>query len=106
MPTSDAELRVPSSSSHVRLCCGGYQGGGSAARLAPASHSSQCGVRHVGVRILDLMEHELGLVLEQELRRALHVDKQRVDLLNVLDLDLDALALGAHERGGDDQLDG
>merc|ERR1719201_3009477 len=65
----------------------------------------QLRVGHVGVGVLDLVEHELGLVLEEELRRALHIDKEGVHPLDVLHLDLDALPLGADEGGGDDQLD-
>ena len=52
------------------------------------------------------MEHELRLVFDEELGRALDVDEQGVDTLDVLDLHLDALALCADEGGGDDELDG
>ena len=59
-------------------------------------------VGHVCIGILNLREHKFALVLHQELSRALHIDKQRVHLLDILYLYLDPLSLRADERGGND----
>mmetsp|Transcript_15709 Transcript_15709/g.33590 ORF Transcript_15709/g.33590 Transcript_15709/m.33590 type:complete len:340 (-) Transcript_15709:1208-2227(-) len=63
-------------------------------------------VRHVGIGCLHLAEHELVLVLDEELRGALHIDEERIDALDVLHLHLHALALLADERSGNDHVNG
>jgi hypothetical protein len=54
----------------------------------------------------DLAEHELVLVLLEELHRALLVQEEAVHALHVLDGDLGALPLPAHQARHRDQLDG
>ena len=55
-------------------------------RYSPPSLDVRIG--HVGVGVRNLGEHKLVLVLDQELRRPLDIDKECVDLLDVLNLNL------------------
>ena len=57
-------------------------------------------------RPLCLIEHELVLILLQELAAPLLVKEQRVDLLDVLDTDLRPLPLLAGQTRHGDELDG
>jgi hypothetical protein len=54
----------------------------------------------------DLAEHELVLVLLEELYGALLVQEEAVHALHVLDGDLGPLPLPAHQARHGDQLDG
>merc|ERR1719498_2186083 len=55
--------------------------------------------------LAELVEHELLLILHEELRRALDVDEKRVNALDIVDVDLGALALLAAERRAHDHVD-
>mmetsp|Transcript_76154 Transcript_76154/g.123054 ORF Transcript_76154/g.123054 Transcript_76154/m.123054 type:complete len:253 (+) Transcript_76154:116-874(+) len=63
-------------------------------------------LRFVRLVILHLREHELLLILDQELRASLHIHKQGVDLADVLDVHFLSLALEGHEVGDGDQVNG
>mmetsp|Transcript_44586 Transcript_44586/g.90062 ORF Transcript_44586/g.90062 Transcript_44586/m.90062 type:complete len:207 (+) Transcript_44586:179-799(+) len=58
------------------------------------------------VRVVHFIEHELRLVLHQELRAPLHVHEQRVHPLDVFDVYFRAFSLGAAQARGHDHVDG
>ena len=58
------------------------------------------------VIVIQLIEHELLLVLHQELRAPLDIDEKRVNPLDILDSDLGGLPLGGAKARCDNHVDG
>merc|ERR1719352_1239307 len=60
-------------------------------------------VHRLALVLLELREHEVVLVVHEELRRALHVHEEGIHLADILHVDFLPLALDAHEvRCGDE----